>query len=76
MATATIKIKAEMDIVASDPPLQLSKEQIQLVTLIPLTSWNYKDIKIKNKVNFFFGISIKKLTMFGTQRSAFAKISF
>jgi hypothetical protein len=33
-----MKIKAEMDIVASAPPLQLSKEQIQLVTLIPLTS--------------------------------------
>ena len=42
-----MKIKAEMDILTSAPPLQLSKEQIQLVTLIPLTSWNYKDIKIR-----------------------------
>ena len=33
-----MKIKAEMDNLASTPPLQLSEEQIQLVILIPLTS--------------------------------------
>ena len=52
MAKATIKIKAEIDILASAPPLQLSKEQIQLVTLIPLTSWNYKNIRIQIKANY------------------------